>query len=596
MKLKSFRIKNYKSVIDSGVCRLSENDNILILAGQNESGKSAILQALYDFEIGELRDDCVRDFEDSVKYPVIECVFTLEDGDKSNIVEELEEVEESNIEKKILDVFLFELKDLSEITLIRSFENYKDSRLDFDIPLIDSMQKKIDNLIEDQEQSEEYENASEVEEAIEIDVSDSSSTLAKKIHLYAPKMIFFDDFCDLLPDRIYISDLIEPNEDAKGYSAVRNVERILNENLGELDSLSDAASAARQDKISRSFTANFNERWNQKIYGNNEVELSIIYQQGGKDTKGAYLNFYVLTKEEEYLTPNKRSQGLKWFLSFYLQLTAESKITDDLVILFDEPGLFLHSKAQSDIKTLFKELAVKDQIIYSTHSPYLIDVKSLNRVRLILNLEAEGTKVEKITTQKTGGHLDAMKPIIDAIGLEIAHMFSPVSNKNIILEGIADYNYFMGMGKILSFEEDVAFVPSMGATNVHLLMELCIGWGLDWLIIFDDGSQSRAALKKIKKLFFYDEEDDIEKKIYILKDSEGIEELFTASDLKLVRPDADFPQAIKKSDKVKEYGGKEIFSRSFLEKANNGEITKTDMSPTTIKRFEKIFQFIKENS
>lgn len=51
MKLKTFRIKNIKSIIDSGVCHLA-SDNITIFAGQNESGKSAVLEALRYFSNG----------------------------------------------------------------------------------------------------------------------------------------------------------------------------------------------------------------------------------------------------------------------------------------------------------------------------------------------------------------------------------------------------------------------------------------------------------------------------------------------------------------------------------------------------------------
>lgn len=74
MKIKSFRIKNYKSIIDSNECRLSDNDNITILAGQNESGKSSILQAIRDFNTEKLNMDCIRD-DDTL--PEISITFVL---------------------------------------------------------------------------------------------------------------------------------------------------------------------------------------------------------------------------------------------------------------------------------------------------------------------------------------------------------------------------------------------------------------------------------------------------------------------------------------------------------------------------------------
>ena len=48
MKITKFRVKNYKSITDSGDCFLT--DNVTILAGKNESGKTSLLEALEDFD------------------------------------------------------------------------------------------------------------------------------------------------------------------------------------------------------------------------------------------------------------------------------------------------------------------------------------------------------------------------------------------------------------------------------------------------------------------------------------------------------------------------------------------------------------------
>ena len=59
MKIKSFRIKNYRSIEDSGICYLS-GDNVTILAGKNESGKTSILEALEDFDTDrQIRNEAV---------------------------------------------------------------------------------------------------------------------------------------------------------------------------------------------------------------------------------------------------------------------------------------------------------------------------------------------------------------------------------------------------------------------------------------------------------------------------------------------------------------------------------------------------------
>ena len=46
MKLKRFRVQNFRNVTDSGWV---EMDDILTLVGKNESGKTSILKALWKF-------------------------------------------------------------------------------------------------------------------------------------------------------------------------------------------------------------------------------------------------------------------------------------------------------------------------------------------------------------------------------------------------------------------------------------------------------------------------------------------------------------------------------------------------------------------
>jgi predicted ATP-dependent endonuclease of OLD family len=583
MRLKSFQIQNYKSIIDSGECRLSDVDNILVLAGQNESGKSAILQALYDYERGKLLEDCERTLDgDNFLYPRIRCTYTIEKG--------IDFVEPMSDDSKLPEDVLIFLKNLNEISIVRQFYSRDKAKLVFDEKLL----KEYEQFAEKNRPLNEETSLPGGQTKQPIDTKQVQYDLnnaADEIWQIAPKIIFFDDFCDLLPDKIFISALKNKQKDAKGYSAVKNVEKILGADFTKYDSVSDAVRESRRKSHNKKLTADFNERWKQKIFDDNKVEIVIDYNQG-RNPGQSYFNFFVLTKDGEYLAPQQRSKGLIWFLSFYLQLTAESKSTDDLIILFDEPGLYLHSKAQGDIKSLFDELAQKDQIIYSTHSPYLIDADKLHRLRLVINSRNGGTTIEKITTNYKHNQKDALKPIIDAIGLEIAHHFSCAVKKNVILEGISDHYYLVSMKKLYDIKDNFAFLPSMGASNAHLLMELCIGWGLQWLIIFDEDGASKTALAKIKKEFFNNDDEETMKKIYRIEGVEGIEDVFTLGDLRLVDAKVQNDKGVRHSQLVKEYGGKELFARLFNEKVNNGEITLDKISKTAKDHFKIIFDFI----
>ena len=79
-----------------------------------------------------------------------------------------------------------------------------------------------------------------------------------------------------------------------------------------------------------------------------------------------------------------RSTGLQWFLSFYLVFLVESEGDhNDAILLLDEPGLSLHPLAQRDLSDFFANLSNSNQLIFTTHSPFLIDADRLDRVRKV---------------------------------------------------------------------------------------------------------------------------------------------------------------------------------------------------------------------
>lgn len=585
MEILKFRIKNYKSIIDSGECRLSDNDKITVLAGQNESGKSSILQALRDFEKEKIDIDCLRE-DDTL--PEISCTFKVskDDFDLEDFLED----------KTFPENFKKSFVELVELTITKTFNAKNECVISINEGLIEKFIEALSKVNElttkrnEKVKSGETPNEFEVEL---IDIDETKEEFLEWLSSHTPKIIFFDDFCDILPEQILIKDLKGKKKDTKGYQAVKNIETILKADFTKLDEINDGRRETTQNTYHESITTAFNEKWKQRIAEGDGAKIHVKNYQG-KAEDASYLKFYIETKKGEYLSAGKRSQGFKWFLSFFLHLKAEDERSKELVILFDEPGLYLHSKAQLDMIAVFEELSKNNQIIYSTHSPYLIDTTKLHRLRLVLNTKKFGTTIEKITSGKIKNQKDSLKPIIDALGLEVASPFSVAIKNNIILEGISDFHYMQGMKRLLEKEYDLGLLPSMGVTNAHLLMELCIGWSLNWLILFDDKGATKS-FNNIKKNFFNDNLEETNKKIYTIKNCDGIEDIFSIGDMKLVNVDIEFSTERKNSEVVNEYGGKELFARIFYEKVLTGEITKDKLSKTAIKKFEDIFSFIESS-
>jgi hypothetical protein len=214
MKLKTFQIQNYKSILDSGVCRLSDNDNITILAGQNESGKSAILQAIRDYENEELDIESLR--EDETR-PKISCTFSImqEDIGSDGLLPDIE------IPSQIKEL----IGSIRELTITKSFDAQnkciKSISDDLNQRFILLLESDNQRITENNIHIKTGEPPHEQPQA-EWDIKDTITEIINELIRYTPKIIFFDDFCDLLPDQILLSDL-KSKKAANGFQAVKNI-------------------------------------------------------------------------------------------------------------------------------------------------------------------------------------------------------------------------------------------------------------------------------------------------------------------------------------------------------------------------------------
>ena len=602
MRLLNFQIKKYRSIDDTGIVKLSEFDNISVLAGQNESGKSAILKALSDFARGEFEPDSVPFSTEEPPDQIVSCTYSINESDDladilAPIVKKEYDLQEEA--EKVLDER--SLNKLKQFTITRIKESDK---------IITSIDEETFNIfrgsvLDKPVQPVVGEEAKEKEKYL--DVADTENErVAGLFWQITPRIIFFDDFCDLLPDKIFLYDLKNVKKDVKGYHAVRNFEKIVGAEFISKDTDSDSVRGAKQKKENDRLSASFQKDWGQRIHGESEVVVSYEFQKrDGVAENGSYINFCVETKEGQLLPLKQRSKGLVWFLSLWLELTAQDTEQNNFILLLDEPDQHLHISAQNDILKLINKLASKEkkkegnQIIYATHSPYLIESDYLSRIKLIINTEKQGTRIEGITTNKIAAKYkkDALQPIAAAIGLSVG-AFSTLQKKNVILEGISDFHYFSAMKKILDRDGDYCFVPGVGISQINNLISLSIGYGLEWIAIIDDddsakgGKGSKKKFDEIKDFVFGGNEEETKEKVYTLPGIAGIENMFALDDLKLVNATVG-----KGADMVKVVGQKRkvFFSKSFFEKVDSKDITAGELSQTAKDNFGKAFNFIDKN-
>ncbi len=384
-----------------------------------------------------------------------------------------------------------------------------------------------------------------------------------------PYFIFFSDFSDILPFEL-------PFTEAKEHKTVQDFAKLAGLDLDEVVNTSD--SQWRRNILSRhsaKISGDFRSHWEQ-----DEIEL-VAEADGDKlrfgiKESGSYLLF----------KPEQRSKGFQWFLSFYLRLNAEQAETN--VILIDEPGLYLHSKAQKDVLKVFETLSGKSQVIISTHSPYLIDAQRLDRVRLILKDDQSGTRIENKIHK--GADTETLTPIITAIGLDLAHDFSIAGKKNVLLEGISDYYFMQALREHLKANK-ANYIPCVGAPKIPQLASLLIGWDLGFLAVLDNDSEGKRIAKELSEKLSI-EQDRI---IFISeKNSFATEDLFTHDDFnnyvleETKNEDATTPNSkFLKENKL----DKVLLAKTFFEKAK-GDTSGIKLSTETIEAFREVFDKI----
>ena len=197
-----------------------------------------------------------------------------------------------------------------------------------------------------------------------------------------------------------------------------------------------------------------------------------------------------------------RSKGFQWFFSFYLVFLVESlEGHKDAVLLLDEPGLHLHPTAQQELLTFFENLAEKNPLLYSTHSPFLIDGERIHRVRPVTE-DAEGHS--RISLDGWPRDRDTIFPLQAAAGYAMVRgLFR--HKKNVLVEGMSEYLYLHSLnlqcraaGKT-SLPEDVYITPCGGTKLVGHLASLFLGQGVRPVVLLDDDDAGRARQSALMK-------------------------------------------------------------------------------------------------
>lgn len=185
---------------------------------------------------------------------------------------------------------------------------------------------------------------------------------------------------------------------------------------------------------------------------------------------GQYLKVVVEDDLGVEIELDQRSEGFQWLVSFFVVFFAEAVDKhENAILLLDEPGLSLHGLKQRDFRSTISKLAVNNQTIYSTHSPFLVGPDELDLVRVVEMTDRKvGTKVH---TTITASDPAAMLPLQEALGYDLAQSLF-AQQRNLVLEGLTDYWYLdviaalLREAKLANLNEKIALVHAGTAGKV----------------------------------------------------------------------------------------------------------------------------------
>ena len=433
MKLTAFRVQNFRSFIDSGWINCQD---VVAIAGVNEAGKSNLLKALWKLKPAFRADnkivnadlplDKVDEIMDSQVLPnFISAKFKLRPLDKEQI------------HKKFPDVPLFDTVEVS-----RSLSGQYTVKIPAKVPDKDA-KKLSDFIIKIMPGFIYYSNYGNLDSNIYLPqmldkFNKSGVNAISKSKRRTIKLLLM--YIGITPEMLVCDSPILEN-------ASKKTIKLTSAQLQELTKTKERYAKLFEEAGAR-LSREFNQWWRQGKY-----KFEFAFDNGN-------LTIFVTDNEGVRAPLDARSVGIQWFLSFFLVFTLESQLFyTNTIMLLDESGATLHGLAQRDLVRFFDELSKTNQLIYSTHSSYMLPTECLNRTKIVYKDSKGHSVVSNNFNAKTNASKASLIPLNTSLSVQISEELIKDSTP-VIVTSEGDRLYLNFMKNYLNL---------IGATNIGLM-------------------------------------------------------------------------------------------------------------------------------
>jgi predicted ATP-dependent endonuclease of OLD family len=548
MKLVCFRITNYRSINDSGIVEINKRT---VLVGRNESGKTNLLLALNSVNpSNELKElTFVKDFprnrhrnEFSDQLMIVDTIWELGCDEKKeikNFFSRMNDEVKISVKRPYKVEQIVDFIDLPQLRIneslfqqrVKSLKRsiwgslrnqaeaknlIKEALKDFEDIInntskesITSWAETVKNAINTFTQSITSQRFTMQEAAIEavhvmqieleniINDERGQEEAKKWVLRKLPKFIYLADYPELeghqnIPEYL---DRKSKNQLTEADINFEKLYKVAGLDPDELNTLLVSDHEQRQQLANRAgavITQKIRELWTDR-------ELTIRFNLDGN-----HFDTIISDRTSYYdveVNLNERSRGFKWFLSFYITFAADTTggPADNAILLLDDPGLHLHAVAQRNLLDHFAE-DFDNQIIFTTHSPFMIPVDDLASIRTVNISQETGTTV----TNDPTGDQRTLFPIQTALGYDLTQTLF-IGNNNLVVEGVSDYWYLSSISEYLNeknnsgLQPELVITPTGGAQKVSYMVALLTSHNLKVLVLLDDEKKAKNTAEELIK-------------------------------------------------------------------------------------------------
>lgn len=636
MKLKEAKVKLYRNIIDSG--QVPIENSVTCLVGKNESGKTAFLEALYSLKPAYpnlVRVNVIHDYprwqkvrderkENLENVSPVEALFVFEDIDieiLKNVFSFTIPMETELVASKTYGGELHLKLSISEEVILKKFINISsfDNSTKKTISRFSTLQELEDFVGEQLRQKDRRTKTGKDLNKLKTKIRQSKKILNgvlseeqfNELERLIPSFFYFSEYSSL-KGRIDLTDLLQkPEENLMDHEhTALSLLKLVGVEGKEFMEEEFEVRIAELEAAANEITRQIFEYWTQNtdlivdLMGDSQT----VQTPQGQSVVHRYLDIR-LNDLRHQMTTNfeSRSSGFQWFFSFIVAFS-EFENNKNVIILLDEPGLGLHARAQSDLLHFIEErLSLTNQVIHTTHSPFMVNPIHLERARLVEDRTSrENPDIgAQISTDILSVRGDTLFPLQAALGYDIAQNLF-IGRNNLIVEGPSDlvfltiFSEFCAEKDFTFLDPKITIVPVGGADKIPTFVAL-LGSHLDITVLVDSLVTQNQRLQDMINKGLLDSKRLIGVGQITQISGANIEDLFTPSEYLRFYNEA-FNKSLRVSDvtgndsiikRIERHLNSEFnHLRPSLSLLRNRDIHINRFSEGTIKRFEELFQLI----